>query len=61
MYEWIYDHFINTVWFILFMLSLPSLGALYMFYKWYKLDRKEGGERNYPESGLHWGDDSQGN
>lgn len=36
MYDWIYKHFINTYWFLMFGLSLPFLFGIYLIYKAWK-------------------------
>jgi hypothetical protein len=36
MYDWIYKHFINSYWFILFGLSLPSMLGVYFLYVMWK-------------------------
>ena len=43
MYDgWLYDHFINTNWFLFTLLSLPCMFALYIAYKGYNLSREQG-------------------
>jgi hypothetical protein len=49
MYDWIYDHFINTIWFVLLGISLPSIGGLYMIYSHFKNQNNESNNQSNEE------------
>jgi threonine/homoserine/homoserine lactone efflux protein len=36
MYDWIYQHFINTIWFLFIFLSIPFIGLIYLGYRAWK-------------------------
>ena len=55
MYDWIYKHFINTYWFLMFGLSLPFLFGMYLMY----IAWKEHNEDNQQEQDQQQGQESQ--
>ena len=51
MYQWIYQHFINTFWFIPAVMSLPFLAGVYIMYKLYMLAKEQSEPANQDENG----------
>ncbi|MGG1401335.1 hypothetical protein ABE288_26460 [Bacillus salipaludis] len=43
---WIYQHFINTLWFILFLISLPAALGLFMIYSYLKNNKQNGSQES---------------
>ncbi|MBV7504063.1 hypothetical protein KW850_02120 [Bacillus sp. sid0103] len=41
MFSWIYNHFINTLWFLLIMMSIPGAFGLYLIYSQIKQNRQD--------------------
>ncbi|OIK15727.1 hypothetical protein BIV60_08215 [Bacillus sp. MUM 116] len=43
---WIYHHFINTIWFLLFLLSIPSILGLGILFYYLKNVHQEGNQND---------------
>jgi hypothetical protein len=59
--DWIYLHLINTNWFLLFGLSLPSLFGLFIIYKLIMITKEQGDSNAQNEKGTQSNQDSQRN